>query len=148
MKVRIVIAWYSESFLKEIGGYLERIGYEVITFTDGGATLDYIKKNPVDALIVGVVMPTLDGFEVIGAIVKEAIMPFQKIIFVVAPDASAPTPRVSIVHGVPFAFWEPIRYMVEPLPKDYDWSMSGIFMITPIRLGGLRAALEHIFTIK
>jgi len=148
MKARIVIAWYSESFLKEIGGYLERIGYEVITFTDGGETLNYLRQNAIDAVMMGIVMPTLDGFEVIGAIVKEAVMPFQKIILVVAPNADASTPRMSLIHGVPFAFWEPIRDMKENLPEDFDWNKSGIFMTTPIRIGGLRTAIEHILQFE
>ncbi len=147
MKPRIVLAWYSDSFLEEIGGHLERMGYEVIPFNDGGEALHYLRENIVDAVMLGVVMPTLDGFEVTGAIIREAIMPFQKIIFVVAPMADALTPRMSLVHGVPFAFWEPIRDMKENLPEDFDWNKVGIFMATPIRVGGLRTALEHILQI-
>lgn len=51
MKPSIVIAWYDPNFLQEIGRHLEQHGYEVITFENGGETLDHLRGHRVDVLI-------------------------------------------------------------------------------------------------
>lgn len=56
-------------------------GHEVTAFPGGKEVLEAIRTNPApDAILLDVVMPEIDGFEVLEAIRKENLIPTTKII--------------------------------------------------------------------
>jgi CheY-like chemotaxis protein len=56
-------------------------GHEVTAFTGSEAGLEGLRKGPPpDALLIDVIMPTMDGFGVIEIIRKEQIGPKMKVI--------------------------------------------------------------------
>ncbi|MDR3547769.1 MAG: response regulator [Candidatus Pacebacteria bacterium] len=56
-------------------------GHEVTAFNGGKAVLEALRTQPApDALLLDVVMPEIDGFEVLEAIRKEKLAPDMKII--------------------------------------------------------------------
>ena len=59
----------------DMRGYLARIlapHYRVEVVGDGGAALDRIRTNPPDLILTDVMMPTVDGFELLAAVRADA----------------------------------------------------------------------------
>ena len=54
---------------------LEVDGYTVLIADEGGAALDILRSEPVDLLILDVMMPGHDGFEVCRTVRRESIVP-------------------------------------------------------------------------
>ena len=56
-------------------------GHEVTAFSGGKEVLETLRTKPApDAILLDIVMPEVDGFEVLEAIRKEALVPTSKII--------------------------------------------------------------------
>jgi CheY-like chemotaxis protein len=55
-------------FLKMIRMRLEANGYEVITATDGKEALDKVKKYKLDAVLLDILLPGMNGLEVLKKI--------------------------------------------------------------------------------
>ncbi len=58
-------------------------GYEVETAQGGEALLSALRQDPhpLDAILLDIIMPGLDGFETVAALRKERLVPGAKIIF-------------------------------------------------------------------
>ncbi|WP_075089121.1 ATP-binding response regulator [Verrucomicrobium spinosum] len=54
----------SPTFLEHLRGELEREGYKVDTALDPLTSLDLVRKNKYDGVIIDLLMPKMDGFEV------------------------------------------------------------------------------------
>ncbi len=63
-KKRILIVEDEESLLKLESILLSSRGYAVAGVTDGKSALDYIAATPPDLIILDIVLPGMDGFEV------------------------------------------------------------------------------------
>ena len=50
---------------------LERAGYEVLEAADGAAGLELAGSEPVDCVLLDVLMPGMDGYEVLEALEQE-----------------------------------------------------------------------------
>ena len=61
---RILIVDDEERNVKLVKGMILSEKYEVATATCGQEALDYLESNPVDLIILDVMMPDIDGFEV------------------------------------------------------------------------------------
>lgn len=70
-KCRILVADDEPGLLRLIQFNLELEGYEVITARDGQEALEKARSEPVDLIILDVMMPKLDGFEVLQALRTE-----------------------------------------------------------------------------
>jgi len=57
--------------LEAIGPFLTRSGYEVTTADDGIAALESLRESPVDLIVLDVLMPRLDGREVLRQLRSE-----------------------------------------------------------------------------
>lgn len=56
-------------------------GHEITAFNGGKVLLDALRKDPApDALLLDIVMPEIDGFQVLETIQKEKLAPGMKII--------------------------------------------------------------------
>lgn len=72
-KGRIIIVDDEESILDVLGQYLNRNGYEVDTFSDGKEALLALKHNNYDVMVTDLVMPKVDGLQLINYLQKEYI---------------------------------------------------------------------------
>ncbi len=64
MAKRILVVEDDPSFLRAISHILEREGYDVVTASNGMAGLRKAKEESPDLLILDVMLPGVDGFEV------------------------------------------------------------------------------------
>jgi len=85
-KKSILLAEDEEHLLKTIQLNLELEGYEVTTASDGVLALKNFKQKPFDLIILDVMMPEMNGFEVCESIRKENTQ--IPILFLTAKDTS------------------------------------------------------------
>jgi DNA-binding response OmpR family regulator len=62
MAKRILIVDDEPRYLRLLEANLRTEGYEVVTAQDGMQALDVFSANPVDLVLLDVMMPRLDGF--------------------------------------------------------------------------------------
>ncbi|GLY46876.1 DNA-binding response regulator [Lentzea sp. NBRC 102530] len=58
-----------------LGRYLRQEGYRVRIVHDGSAALDEVRRNPPDLLVLDVMMPKVDGLEVVRTLRNETDIP-------------------------------------------------------------------------
>ncbi|NKE61655.1 response regulator transcription factor [Lentzea sp. PSKA42] len=58
-----------------LGRYLRQEGYRVRIVHDGSAALDEVRRNPPDLLILDVMMPEVDGLDVVRTLRNESDVP-------------------------------------------------------------------------
>jgi signal transduction histidine kinase len=63
-------------------------GYDICTFTDGKAALAHTEQEPPDLLLLDVMMPGMDGYELTRRIRQHPDLPFIPIILITAHDES------------------------------------------------------------
>ncbi len=71
MKYKIVLAEDEPQIARLTTFKLEKEGYEVIWEKDGGAALESVKVNHPDAVILDVMMPVMDGYQVLKKIKED-----------------------------------------------------------------------------
>lgn len=79
--ISILIADDEKEIADLIAIHLEKEGYHVIKVSDGQEALDVIQSRSIDLIILDIMMPKMDGFELTSIIRKQHNMP---IIFVSA----------------------------------------------------------------
>src|SRR5262249_28795104 len=67
---------------------LQRQGYRVTTATTGAQALDFIRKQPFDLVLLDVMMPEMNGMEVLGIIRATYSLLELPVIMVTAKDQS------------------------------------------------------------
>lgn len=65
---RILVADDDQSMCDALAIILGKAGYEVCTVNDGASAIEAFKRGPWDLLVIDVVMPKVDGFEVAEAV--------------------------------------------------------------------------------
>ena len=83
---RIVVADDSPASLDILKTRLASQGYDVVTATDGQEALDAVLSHRPDLILLDVMMPRLDGFEVCRRLKADPTLPFIPIILVTAKD--------------------------------------------------------------
>lgn len=63
---------------------LESLGYEVAAASDGEQALDAVKADPPDLLLLDIMMPKIDGLEVVRRIKADTSLPFIPVVLVTA----------------------------------------------------------------
>lgn len=86
MGISILVADDEQGIIDFVTLYLEKDGYTVLTATDGEKAWELIQQETVDLAILDIMMPKLNGYQLIKKIRAEKNMP---IIFLTAKDASA-----------------------------------------------------------
>lgn len=67
---KVLVVDDEQSFRGMIGSALESSGFDVVELADGRATLDILEAEAPDLLLVDLIMPKMDGFELIREIRK------------------------------------------------------------------------------
>jgi DNA-binding response OmpR family regulator len=73
--IRILVAEDDRNLRSLLKKYLENEGYSVFSASDGEAALDIWYENPLDLAILDVMMPNMNGWEVLGELRKESSVP-------------------------------------------------------------------------
>ncbi len=85
MKPETILVADDEANIRELARlYLRKEGYRVITVKDGGETLAQIEQSTPDLLILDLMMPVVDGWEVCRRVRAESSLP---ILMLTARDA-------------------------------------------------------------
>lgn len=87
-RARILVVDDSPDNLDILATRLRFRGYEVEEATSGREALDKVAAHPPDLILLDVMMPDLDGFEVARRIKNDPALPFIPIILVTARDSS------------------------------------------------------------
>ena len=86
MGFSILVADDEQGIIDFVTLYLEKDGYTVFTATDGEDELAHIQEEKIDLAILDIMMPKMNGYQLIKKIRAEKNIP---IIFLTAKDASA-----------------------------------------------------------
>jgi len=86
---------------------LEEEGYEIITSSNGHDALKIIESEPIDLVLLDVMMPVMDGYEVTRRIRAMEDLPFIPILLITAYD------RANAVKGLDLGADEFIRKPIE-----------------------------------
>jgi signal transduction histidine kinase len=86
---------------------LEEEGYEIITTSNGHDALKIIESEPIDLVLLDVMMPVMDGYEVTRRIRAMEDLPFIPILLITAYD------RANAVKGLDLGADEFIRKPIE-----------------------------------
>ncbi|MBV9385429.1 MAG: hybrid sensor histidine kinase/response regulator [Chroococcidiopsidaceae cyanobacterium CP_BM_ER_R8_30] len=86
---------------------LEEEGYTISTAEDGPSALAQVEQSPPDLILLDVMMPVMDGFEVTERIRKNANLPFIPILLITAHDSP------SVAQGLDMGADDFIRKPVE-----------------------------------
>lgn len=62
---RVMVVDDEENIREVLSGYLDSLGYEVVTATDGQDALDKFEAGVFDLIISDLLMPTIDGLELL-----------------------------------------------------------------------------------
>jgi two-component system response regulator MprA len=104
---RILIVDDEPRMLSMMRRVLEADGYGVLLSGDGGAALEILRSEPIDLMILDVMMPEMDGFEVCRQARRETLVP---ILMLTARDAG-----VDKVAGLDVGADD---YVVKPFETD------------------------------
>lgn len=104
---RILVVDDSPDNLFLVQTILEEEGYEISLAEDGRIALEQIEQSPPDLILLDVMMPEMDGFEVTKRIRENLNLPFMPILLITAFD------QPSVVKGLDTGADDFIRKPVE-----------------------------------
>lgn len=87
-KKRILVVDDHEDNIELLRARLEARGYEVIGASDGQAALDEVAKTTPDLILLDVMMPKMDGMEVVRRLKANKDLPFIPVIMQTALDST------------------------------------------------------------
>jgi two-component system cell cycle response regulator len=87
-KKRILVVDDHEDNIELLRARLEARGYEVEGANDGQAALDAVKRNCPDLILLDVMMPKMDGIEVVRRLKANSELPFIPVIMQTALDST------------------------------------------------------------
>jgi two-component system, sensor histidine kinase and response regulator len=90
-----------------IQALLQEEGYQIDVANNGSSALAYIEQSPPDLVLLDVMMPGMDGYEVTRRIRQNTSLPFMPILLITAHE------RPSVVQGLDIGADEFIRKPVE-----------------------------------
>jgi CheY-like chemotaxis protein len=108
---RVLVADDSTIERAALAQYLRRLGYEVSEAGDGKATLHYLKNHEIDALLLDLNMPVVDGFDVLGYLQQH-----RRGLPVVLLSGMPPDQIQQQIHGLPEPELPPL--MLKPVDLD------------------------------
>jgi DNA-binding response OmpR family regulator len=84
MPQRILVADDDKSIVKVVRGYLEQAGYAVLTAADGETALHMLRRERPDLVILDLMMPGLDGWEITRVVRADKFLAATPIIMLTA----------------------------------------------------------------
>ncbi len=96
--------------LKIVGKILLGVGYEVVMIQDSRKAIEMIEKNPPDLLLLDIMMPFIDGYQICEQVKSNKILKDIPVIFFTAKGETSDLVRGFEVGGV--------DYIVKPASKE------------------------------
>ena len=87
MESRVLFIDDDASIGKLVRGLLEQRGFQVTLATSGRQGLDIARSNPPDVILLDVMMPGMDGFEVCGMIRQDQALHKIPVVMLTAMDS-------------------------------------------------------------
>ncbi len=84
MGARVLIAEDEANLVESLSFILEREGHQVCSVADGEAALSALRSNPPQLLILDVMLPRLNGFEVLKALRADPVLKALPVIVLTA----------------------------------------------------------------
>ena len=84
----ILIVDDSPDNVEIVSARLRFVGYQVMTAGDGESAIEMVRKQPPDLILLDVMLPGMDGYEVASLLKKDEDLPFIPIILVTARDST------------------------------------------------------------
>ena len=75
MAKRLLLVDDEPAITKGLKFSLEQDGYEILTAYDGGEAMEKFRNNPVDLILLDVMLPVMDGIEVCQRIREQSNVP-------------------------------------------------------------------------
>lgn len=97
---RVLVVDDDPDFAAVVETNLERAGFEVEVAYDGNEGLQKVKASPPDAIVLDVMMPEKDGYEVCGELKADEKYANIPIVMLTAVASSIPTTRYSHHDGM------------------------------------------------
>ena len=85
---RILVVDDNRDNVEIIATRLRFRGYEIEEASDGATALELVRKNPPDLMLLDVMLPDIDGYEIARRLKNDDKMPFIPIILVTARDTT------------------------------------------------------------
>jgi DNA-binding response OmpR family regulator len=73
-KARILIVEDEPNIVESLSFILRRADFEVDTVTDGAEALDRLRRQPVSALILDIMLPSMNGLDVLKTIRADPVL--------------------------------------------------------------------------
>jgi len=100
MVERVVVVDDDVIILKNANKVLEEAGFKVTCLKSGRLLLEYVRKNPIDMLLLDIKMPELDGFETMRLLrkweIENGVHEIPVIFFTADDDCKAETTGLSL----------------------------------------------------
>ena len=108
--VHILVVDDNKENLKVVGNFLNEEGYKIAFSLNGEEALKLLKKNKFDLILLDIMMPEMDGFEVCNRIKADEELKNVPIIFLTAKSSSE-----DIVKGFKSGG---VDYITKPFKKE------------------------------
>ena len=90
---RILVVDDRDDVRQALAGLLAAEGYEVSEATDGSQVSDRVRRHRPDLILLDIIMPVMDGFDVLEALKKDTRLKSIPVIVVSAASTGANVPR-------------------------------------------------------
>jgi len=87
-KKNILLIDDEKEFITALTAFLENKGYNVLSANDGTDGLQKVKMNPVDLVLLDIMMPGIDGFEILRRLRHDPATKFTPVIMFTAKGDS------------------------------------------------------------
>ncbi len=105
---RVLVVDDERDLLEVLSQQLEAAGYTVVTAGEGRQALEALRSAPFDVVLADIVMPDLDGLQLLQAI-REQDLDIPVVLMTGSPRVE--TAAQAVEYGA-------LRYLVKPIPED------------------------------
>ncbi|WP_052345155.1 response regulator [Alkaliflexus imshenetskii] len=109
-EIQILVVDDNQENLKLVGNFLKEKGYKIALSTDGENALKILNNNRIDLILLDIMMPGMDGFELCAKIKAENDLKNIPVIFL-----TARTDTDDIVKGFELGG---VDYLTKPFRKE------------------------------
>jgi two-component system alkaline phosphatase synthesis response regulator PhoP len=123
-KKRILVVDDEPDYAEMVKKYLEKEGFEVEIAYDGAEGLEKVKANPPDAIVLDVMMPEKDGYQVCSELKNSDQTKDIPVVMLTAVSSHVATTKYSHHDG---ASMEADDYLPKPAtPEEITDSVKGL----------------------
>ena len=103
VKQRILVVDDDKEIVRLLRSYLEKAGFEVLVAYDGGTAVHTLRRDKPDLLVLDVMMPDLDGADIIYRLKNDSRLKHIAVVFHTATVREAELhAHGGIISGFPF----------------------------------------------